>query len=282
MSDRLDGRRVLVTGGSHGIGRAVSEELARRGAHVLIAARGMGAVDDTLADLEGNGHRGFQLDVSDEDGWKAIVGRIDADGPLHGLVAAAGELGPIGELDEISAEAFARTITVNLIGTMLALAYSLPRLRQSGGRAVTFSGGGATSPLTRYDAYATSKASVVRLTENVAAGTGVPINAVSPGFVATRMHDGTLAAGAAAAGADYYAKTRSQLAEGGVPPQLAAELVCFLLSDAAEGISGRLLSAQWDPWRDPQFQARLREQPELGTLRRIDEQFFTATVPAGS
>lgn len=282
MSERLDRRRVLVTGGSHGIGRAISEELARRGARVVIAARGGDAIEATLAELDGEGHRGFRLDVADEDGWKAMFDEIDAAGPLHGLVAAAGELGPIGELDEIPLEAFTRTLTVNLIGTAFALAYSLPRLRESGGRAVTFSGGGATSPLARYDAYAASKAAVVRLTENVAAGTGVPVNAVAPGFVATRMHDGTLAAGADAAGADYHAKTRSQLAEGGVPATLAAELVCFLLSDAAEGITGRLLSAQWDPWRDPEFQARLREQPELGTLRRIDEQFFAATVPAGS
>jgi 3-oxoacyl-[acyl-carrier protein] reductase len=96
------------------------------------------------------------------------------------------------------------------------------------------------------------------------------------------MHDGTLNAGADAAGAAYYERTQAQLEGGGFPASEAAELVCFLLSDAAEGISGRLLSAQWDPWRDAGFLAQLRAQPALGTLRRIDDQFFSATEPAVS
>ncbi len=86
-----------------------------------------------------------------------------------------------------------KTVAVNLVGTMLALQFALPRLRATGGRAVTFSGGGGTSPLPRYDAYAASKAGVVRLTENLAVGGEIEINAVAPGFVATRMHDETLA-----------------------------------------------------------------------------------------
>jgi 3-oxoacyl-[acyl-carrier protein] reductase len=161
---------------------------------------------------------------------------------------------------------------------MLALHHTLPRLRASGGRAVTFSGGGGTAPLPRYDAYAASKAGVARVTENVAAADEVEINCVAPGFVATRMHEGTLRAGPEASGRDYFERTRSQLEAGGFPAAEAAELVCFLLSVRARGISGRLLSAQWDPWRDPNFLARLRADPALGTLRRIDEQMF-ARVP---
>jgi NAD(P)-dependent dehydrogenase (short-subunit alcohol dehydrogenase family) len=277
MSERFDGRRVLVTGGSQGIGLAISSELASRGARVVIAARNAGAIEAALTGLPGEGHESVQLDVCDEAAWRHAFERIDRSGPMHGLVAAAGELGPIGELDQVPPQEFAHAIAVNLIGTALALSYSLPRLKATEGRAVTFSGGGATSPLPRYDAYAASKAAVVRLTENLASsGSGVEINSVAPGFVATRMHDGTIAAGAAAAGAGYYERTRKQLAEGGFPAHEAAELVCFLLSDQARGISGRLISAQWDPWRDPLFRARLRERPDLGTLRRIDDQFFSA------
>lgn len=275
-SPSLTRKRVLVTGGSLGIGLAVSHELARQGAQVLIVARGREAMQDALSSLPGTGHESFQLDVSHFDAWPEVLESIDRSGGLDGLVSAAGVLGPVGPLDEVDPGELASAIAINLTGTMLALHHAIPRLRRSGGRAVTFSGGGGTAPLPRYDAYAASKAGVVRLTENVAAGTGVPVNCVAPGFVATRMHEGTLHAGADAAGASYYERTRAQLADGGFPAQAAAELVCFLLSDESDGISGRLLSAQWDPWRDQEFRSRLRDDPALGTLRRIDDQFFSA------
>jgi NAD(P)-dependent dehydrogenase (short-subunit alcohol dehydrogenase family) len=257
-----------------GIGLEVSRALARRGASVIVAARGRAGIDAALAELAGDGHAGQVLDVSDPDAWPGAMAAVDAGGHLHGLVAAAGLLGPIGTLDAVSPEQVIETIGVNLIGTMLALHHVLPRLRKTGGRAVTFSGGGATSPLPRYDAYAASKAGVVRLTENVAAAGPVEVNCVAPGFVATRMHEGTLRAGPEASGHDYYERTRTQLEAGGFPAAEAAELVCFLLSERAQGISGRLLSAQWDPWREEAFRSQLMADETLATLRRIDDHFF--------
>ena len=275
----FDGRRILVTGGSLGIGREVSRELAARGARVIVAARGAQAIEAATGALAGSGHEGLALDVSDSGSWEQAAARIDDGGGLDGLVTAAGVLGPIGALDDVPASELADAIAINLLGTMLALRFALPRLRASGGRAVTFSGGGGTGPLPRYDAYAASKAAVVRLTENVAAGEDVEINSVAPGFVVTRMHEQTLQAGPQAAGQIYYERTRSELAAGGFPAVTAVELVCFLLSEQARGISGRLISAQWDPWREEEFRARLRSRSALGKLRRIDEQFF---APVGT
>jgi NAD(P)-dependent dehydrogenase (short-subunit alcohol dehydrogenase family) len=274
VSDALAGRRILVTGGSLGIGLEVSRALARRGASLIVAARGQAAIDAALGELGADRHAGLALDVSDAEAWPDAMRSIEAGGPLHGLVTAAGVLGPIGPLDAISPREFIEAVAINLVGTMLALHHCLPRLAASGGRAVTFSGGGATAPLARYDAYAASKAAVVRLTENVAAAGPVEVNCVAPGFVATRMHEGTLRAGPEASGPDYYARTRSQLELGGFPAAEAAELVCFLLSEEASGISGRLLSAQWDPWREDAFRSRLAADDALGTLRRIDDQLF--------
>jgi NAD(P)-dependent dehydrogenase (short-subunit alcohol dehydrogenase family) len=276
VTAELSGRRVLVTGGSHGIGRAVTTELARHGARLVVAAREPEALAEAVRGLTGSHHQSIVLDVSDAAAWSAAERAIDAGGEVHGLVTAAGVPGPIGALEDLDPADIGQAIAINLIGTMLALRFAIPRLRRTGGRAVTFSGGGATSPLPRYDAYAASKAAVVRLTENIAAGAGIELNAVAPGFIATRMHDATLKAGAQAAGEAYLERTRAELSAGGFPASEAAELVCFLLSDAAAGINGRLISAQWDPWRDDSFRARLRTDPALGTLRRIDDQFFTA------
>jgi len=276
----LTGRRVLVTGGSMGIGLEVCRVLAETGACVIVASRGDEAREEALAQLAGDDHQGIALDVSDAAAWQRGIDEIDRGGPLHGVVTAAALVTPIGAIDEVRMEAFAQTIAVNVVGTALALHHAVPRLKVSGGRAVTFSGGGGTSPLRRYDAYAASKAAVVRLSENVAEDGAIEINCVSPGFVATRMHDETLAAGPDAAGLGYYQRTREQLADGGVPAAQAAELVAFLVSDASAGITGRVISAQWDPWREDAFRARLRTDPDLARVRRIDEQFYSRIEPA--
>jgi 3-oxoacyl-[acyl-carrier protein] reductase len=105
---------------------------------------------------------------------------------------------------------------------------------------------------------------------------------VAPGFVATAIHRATLEAGPQLAGNDFYQRTRQILENGGDSPELAAELTVFLLSDEARGITGRLISARWDPWQEPAFQERLRNDPNLGMLRRIDDQaFVTRPAPRG-
>jgi NAD(P)-dependent dehydrogenase (short-subunit alcohol dehydrogenase family) len=159
-------------------------------------------------------------------------------------------VGPVGSLDQLAMDEFASAISINLVGTALALHHAMPRPRATRGRAVTSSGGGGTAPLAHYDAYAASKAGVVRLTKNVAAAGAFEVNTVAPGFVATRMHDGTLQAGPDAAGAAYYERTQAQIAAGGFPAGEAAELVAFLLGPESRGVTGRLISAQWAPWRD--------------------------------
>lgn len=262
--------RVLVTGGSMGIGAACAHRLASDGWVVVVAARGREEIEATVAALDGEGHEALVLDVGDPAAW---TGASSSLAGLDALVHAAAVIGPIGSAEEIDPDAFLEALRVNVLGTLLAVRSCLPALRKSGGPIVAFSGGGATGPLPRYDAYAASKAATVRLVENLAAD-GVWINAVAPGFVATRMHEATLAAGPQGAGDEYFARTKRELDAGGTSPEVAAELVAFLLSDAAHGISGRLISAPWDPWCEREFQERLRGERDLATLRRIDDQFF--------
>jgi NAD(P)-dependent dehydrogenase (short-subunit alcohol dehydrogenase family) len=284
MSDSLDlhGRRILVTGGSRGIGREIARLLAARGAAVVVVARNGADVESAVAELPGEGHRHLSLDVAEERGWRTAVAGGTLRG-VDGVVSAAAVLSPVGPIGSYRPEEFWRTMRVNVLGTLLAVHACLPSLEARGGAVVALAGGGATSPQPRYDAYATSKAAVARLAENLAlelAPRGVRVNAVSPGFVATDMHTATLWAGPELAGGDYFADTKRRLAAGGVPARRAAELTAFLLSNAAEGIAGRLVSAPWDPWEDPAFQRRLREDPHLARVRRIDEQHYTPVVPA--
>jgi NAD(P)-dependent dehydrogenase (short-subunit alcohol dehydrogenase family) len=274
------GSRILVTGSSRGIGLATSHQLARLGASLALVGRTRSALEKVLADLPNGPHAAIALDVADEAKWDEAKERIAPDGFLHGIVTAAGELGPIGPIGTWNARAFRQTLDVNVGGTLLPIMVLLEPLRAARGAVVTFSGAGATGAFPRYDAYAASKVAVVRLTENLAAELkeqGVRVNCVAPGFVPTDIHTGTIQAGPELAGSDYFERTRRIIDGGrGDPPELAAALVAFLLSEESDGITGRLISARWDPWQEESFRARLRTDPDLATLRRIDDQFFTS------
>lgn len=275
----LAGRRIAVTGASRGIGASCSRRLAAEGASLVLVARNAAACAGLVETLEGGPHEVIALDVTDDDAWDSARRALAPNGILHGLVTAAGVLPPIGPPGTFSVAEFRRTIDVNLTGTLLAVLTALEPLRRAKGAIVTLSGGGATGPFPRFDAYAASKAAVVRLSENLAAelkGDDVRVNAVAPGFVVSAMHEETLSAGPERVGDAYYERTRAALASGGDSPELAAGLVSFLLSDAAGGITGKLISARWDPWNNPAFQQRLRDDADLATLRRIDDQFFGA------
>jgi NAD(P)-dependent dehydrogenase (short-subunit alcohol dehydrogenase family) len=240
---------------------------------LVLVARSAAALEDASASLPGGGHRWLAFDVSDEDAWRR---HLEDLGELSGLVTAAAVLEPVGVIGSYPPAAFRRTLEINLLGTHLAVHTCLPALRVGRGSIVTFGGGGATSPLPRFDAYACSKAAVARLTENLAsalAPDGITINCVAPGFVATRIHAATLAAGPAAAGVDYYERTREEISSGAFPASEAAELVCLLLGGVS--FTGKIVSAQWDPWRDRQFHERLASDSAFATVRRIDGTLFT-------
>ena len=273
----MSGRRVLITGGSKGIGRVVADALAERGWRVALLAREEHALQRARGELPGEGHEALVMDVADESAWERLAPRLR---DLQGLVCAAAVLDPVGPIGSYAVADFRRTLEVNVLGTLLAIRACLPALLASRGAVVTFGGGGATTPLARFDAYAASKAAVVRLSENIAvelAGQGVRVNSVAPGFVATGIHQSTLAAGPGLAGAEYFEHTRAQLEGGGVPASEAAELTCLLLEgDPDAPFTGKLISAQWDAWREPSFRRRLAEERDLATLRRIDDELFAA------
>lgn len=259
---------TVITGGSMGIGLAVAQSLASRGRRLLLVARGDDALEAAVSSLPNGPHEYRAFDVSDGDAWTSVP----TDG-VDGLVCAAGVMQPIGALGTYDVEEFRRTLEINVVGTLLAVHHCRDALRSTRGSVVTFGGGGATGPLPRFDAYAASKAAVARLTENLAPVLApVTINCIAPGFVATRLHEQTLAAGPEASGASFFERTARELETGGFPAAESAELVAYLLDRPP--FSGKLVSAQWDPWRDESFACRLAENPDLGTIRRIDEQLF--------
>jgi 3-oxoacyl-[acyl-carrier protein] reductase len=194
-------------------------------------------------------------------------------GELDGLVNNAGVYGPKGAIEDVDWAEWARAIQINLSGTVLPCRAVLPAFRRRGaGKIVNLSGGGATAPMPRLSAYAASKAAVVRFTETLAEelrGVGVDVNAVAPGALNTRMLDEVLAAGPDKVGQGFYERALKQKAGGGAPPEKGAALCAFLLSAESDGITGRLLSAVWDPWADLPARREELAKSDIYTLRRI-------------
>ena len=109
----------------------------------------------------------------------------------------------------------------------------------------------------------------MKLTENLAEEfkpLGISVNAVAPGFVVTRLHEQTLKAGEKA-GKSFVEGTKKQIEKGGVPPEKAAHLTAFLLSDRSAGITGKFISAPWDPWEKPEFIEKLKSRKHCNCHR---------------
>jgi NAD(P)-dependent dehydrogenase (short-subunit alcohol dehydrogenase family) len=276
----LKDRIAVITGGGGGIGGAIATRLAGEGIRIIIVDYSQPNIDRRVSALNESGGSavGLRADVSSQDDVSRVfVEIIKSYGKMDILVNAAGIQGPIGLVTDNSRGEWIRTIEINLIGTFLCIEAALPSMiKNRYGKIINFSGGGSTSPRSRFSAYAVSKTGVVRLTETLAEEMKpfrIDINAIAPGAVNTRMTEEVLQAGQKAAG-DEYAETIQRKNKGGTPPTLAAELSAFLASSTSDGITGKLISAPWDPWRDETFQERLRKDKDLATLRRIDEKSF--------
>ena len=275
----LKGRGVLITGASLGLGRAISEFCVAEGADVFLCARGaedLERVRVLLAAKAAPGQKVLALaaDVSKPAQAKRLMNAaLQALPNLQGLVNCAGIYGPPGPLDEVDWAEWVKTIEINLFGTVLLCQAALPLFRKRGyGKIVNLSGGGASGPLPRMSAYAASKGAIVHFTETLAhelKGSGIDVNALAPGPLNTRLLDQILAAGPQKVGADFHAKSLKQKKDGGAPLEAGAGLCAFLLSAASDGITGRLISAQWDPWKTLSSRRRELEAGDVYTLRRI-------------
>jgi NAD(P)-dependent dehydrogenase (short-subunit alcohol dehydrogenase family) len=236
----VSGRLSVVTGGSHGIGRAVAIQLTQRGDRVVACGTDRAALESLAAETRGAAQP-LVLDITDRD---AVYRELGGLGPLHAVVASAGVCETAGLEQDPDDALWHRVLDVNLNGLYYTLKAAAPQL-QSGGRIAIVSSGLGKLGRARYHAYTASKHAALGLMKCLSkelAPRGITVNAVCPGWVDTRMarRDVELSAQADGISADEaFAQAVSGIAIGRfVTPEEVASLISYLTSDAAGAITG--------------------------------------------
>lgn len=278
---KLAGRNAIVTGANRGFGLEIANKFVLEGASIVICGRDALQVDravDALQDLASQNQTvlGLPLDVSKEENVKQMITTaIERLGRIDIVVNNAGVYGPKGLIENVDSGEWTSSVQVNLFSVFFVCKWILPHMKHNNaGKIINLSGGGATSPLPRISAYAASKAAVVRLTETLAEECreyNIEINAVAPGALNTRLLDEVLESGPDVVGKSFYEKAVRQKADGGTPLTLGADLCVYLASSESDGITGKLISAPWDPWRNLAHHREVLQKTDIYTLRRIVE-----------
>ncbi|HSP36415.1 MAG TPA: SDR family oxidoreductase [Frankiaceae bacterium] len=240
----LDGRVALVTGGGRGLGRAVAQALAERGAAVAVGARSTEEVDSVAGELREAGYSATSvpLDVSDPASVENAVRRVaDELGTVDILVNNAGVVWPLGMLLKVDADEWEQSIDINLTGAVRCIRAVLPGMLERGfGRIVNMSSGAAAGPgMPAASAYSVGKAGLDMVTANLAdelSGSGVCINGVRPGVVDTSMQDYMRSLPREQVGAAFYNKFHGLHERGELSgPGPAAQLIVLLASSDRTG-----------------------------------------------
>lgn len=279
MSPHVNQNSVFISGGTSGLGLGIAEHFVRSGHLVIFCARNEETVRHTENYLRSITPMnqlilGFKSDVANPESVSEMFGELNTRGiNVKILVCNAGVIGPINKFLETKLTEWQSSFNTNLYGTINLIVEALPwMISQKKGRVIHISGGGATAPLFGMSSYAASKAAAVRFIETLAleySDSGVTFNSIAPGMLKTQLLNQMLDAGPERIGEKLFAKSLAKTDSTNDTSVRAVRLIDFLASDASAGITGKLISAEWDNWSEWTNHLDQLESSDLYTLRRI-------------
>ena len=230
----LEGKTILVTGASSGIGKACAIECAKAGARLILVARNEDRLKTTLSELDGDGHKFFICDLSDSEQIESLVSKIDS---LDGLVLCAG-IGKVAPIKFSSEKHFKRIFQTNFFSYTEFIRLSVKGKKLNPGSSVVFmdSVGGVTKFTFGNAMYGSSKAalnSYMKFCARELASNKIRVNCVCPGMVETPLiRNGAF--GDEQLNLDIM---QYPLGRYGQPNEIAMG-VLYLLSDASAWVTG--------------------------------------------
>jgi NAD(P)-dependent dehydrogenase (short-subunit alcohol dehydrogenase family) len=240
--DLFAGKTAVVTGGASGIGRALCQELGRRGAVLTVADRDAGSLERTVEALRGEGCdvKAAVLDVTDADAFGELLRTVaDGHGRLDYLFNNAGIV-VVGEAQNFSFEDWHRVIDVNLYGVVHGVMAAYPLMvRQGSGHIVNTASAAGLFPSAGEISYTASKYGVAGLSQALrveGARYGVKVSVVCPGFIETPIYESARALGV----------DRERLFAG-IPRMMASERCAELVLRRVEK-NRAVIPVSWDAW----------------------------------
>lgn len=273
----MTAKYAVITGANRGLGQHLAFRFWEAGYSLGLVSRNAASMDQTRSRLDvAKGQRCdvFACDLGNPASVQKLVEEISTKAAqINVILNNAAIHGPIGPFEQNDFGDWEQTIRVNLLSPVAICRGLLPRMREVPEASIlNLSGGGATGPRANFTAYATAKAALVRFSETLAEevrGQKVTVNCIAPGAMKTAMLAEVLKGGPERSGGREFAIATRVFDEGGASMDRVADLALFLSSDAARGITGKLISAVWDHWEHWPDHITELAGSDLYTLRRI-------------